>query len=179
VSAVRPVEPDLLDDPAVVAMLDDLRSSTTRCLAIRTHGELNLRLVIRTDIGWFLADFPPGGAAGDRAADDDVGRAAARRPGAPVRSSPGFRSPLADVADMLWSFHRVTERAASERAPSEPPEVAALARAWEARNRRAYLSAYLSTPGIGGLVPRAPGLVRSLVAAFQLERAALARPSPA
>ncbi len=178
-SVVRPVEPDLLDDPAVAAMLDDLRTSTTRCLAIRTHGDLHLGLVIRTDIGWLLADFPPGGAAGERSAEDARERAAENRPGSPVRTAPVFRSPLVDVADMLWSFHRVAERAASERAPSEPPEVAALARAWEARNRRAYLSAYLATPGIGGIVPRVPGLVRSLVAAFQLERAALARPSPA
>jgi len=177
VAAVRPVEPDLLDDPAVVAMLHDLRASTTRCLAIRTHGELHLGLVSRTDIGWLLADFPSGGAPAESAAESAAERPVGR-PGASAGSPPGFRSPLADVADMLWSFHRVTEMAASERAPSEPPEVAASARAWEVRNRRAYLSAYLATPGIGGLVPRVPSLVRSLVAAFQLERAALARSSP-
>ncbi len=166
VAAIRPVEPDLLDDPAVVTMLDGLRESTARRPAIRTHGDLRLGRVLRTDIGWFLADFSPGGPA----AEAGLGAL----PGSP----PGFRSPLADVADMLWSFHRVTEMAAAERTPSEPPELAALARAWEARNRRAYLSAYLATPGIGGLVPRVPGLVRALVAAFQLERAAWARSSP-
>ena len=37
--------------------------------------------------------------------------------------------------------------------PDRALGLAALARAWEARNRRAFLSGYLSTPGIGGLVP--------------------------
>ncbi len=92
----------------------------------------------------------------------------------PGAEAPVFRSPLADVADMLWSFHHVATVAATERDPTGRAGLADRARAWEARNRRAFLAGYLAVPGIGGLVPPDRELVRNLAAVFELERAARA-----
>ena len=83
-----------------------------------------------------------------------------------------FRSPMADVADMLWSFHHVAVVAATERDPYGRLGLSELGHAWEVRNRRAFLSEYLVTPGIGGLVPPTRDMVRNLAAAFELERSA-------
>ena len=85
-------------------------------------------------------------------------------------SGPVYRSPLADVADMLWSFHHVAEVAAIERDPTGRLRLADLAEAWEARNRHAFLAGYLGTPGIEGLVPPNGDLAPALVSVFELER---------
>lgn len=157
--AVRPVAPNLLSTDTVSLLLDDLRSSTTRCAAIRTHGDFHLGRVARTDLGWYVLDFSPGGrpefTAGVLEAD-----------------GASYRSPLADVADMLWSFHHVAMVAATERDPNGHLGLSELGQAWEGRNRRAFLAAYLGTPGIGGLVPPVRNVVRELAAAFELERSA-------
>jgi predicted trehalose synthase len=135
-----------------------LRAADLRAPALRTHGDFNLGRTARTDQGWVVADCMPGGVP----------------PGSEV---PVYRSPLADVADMLWSFHRVATEAAVERDPTGRAGLATLAQAWEARNRRAFVAGYLATPGIGGLVPTDREVVRNLVAVFELERAArLTRP---
>ena len=42
--------------------------------------------------------------------------------------------------------------------------------AWEMRNRRAFVTAYLGTPGIGGLVGPDRDLVRRLVSFLELAR---------
>ena len=129
------------------------RRSGERPPAIRTHGDFHLGRTARTDAGWVLADCMPGGTV-------------------PGSDEPVYRSPLADVADMVWSFHHAAVVATSERGPgpgaSRPAE---LAQAWEARNRRAFMAGYLSTPGIGGLVPADRGAVRGLVAVFEAARA--------
>ena len=157
--AVQAVEPGLLDDEGVTALLDDLRASSVRCAAIRTHGDFHLGRVSRTDLGWFVLDFSPGGTPVLTA-------------GVVPNDGPVFRSPLADVADMLWSFHHVADVAATERDPSGMLGLRELAQAWEVRNRRAFLAGYLATPGIGGLVPPVRDVVRKLAAAFELERSA-------
>jgi len=157
--AVQAVEPGLLDDEGVTALLDDLRASSVRCAAIRTHGDFHLGRVSRTDLGWFVLDFSPGGTPVLTA-------------GVVPTDGPVFRSPLADVADMLWSFHHVADVAATERDPNGMLGLSELAQAWEVRNRRAFLAGYLATPGIGGLVPPVRDVVRKLAAAFELERSA-------
>jgi maltokinase len=157
--AVRPVDPDLLADETVRSLLADLRTSTSKCAAIRTHGDFHLGRVSRTDVGWFVLDFSPGGIPLFTA-------------GVVPTDGPVFRSPLADVADMLWSFHHVADVAATERDPSGRLGLSELAQAWEVRNRRAFLAGYLATPGIGGLVPPVRDVVRKLAAAFELERSA-------
>ena len=158
-ASVRVVDPELLEDDTVSALLADLRTSATRCAAIRTHGDFHLGRVSRNDIGWLVHDFSPGGTP--------VLTAGVVPSDGPVR-----RSPLADVADMLWSFHHVADVAATERDPSGMLGLRELAQAWEVRNRRAFLAGYLATPGIGGLVPPVRDVVRKLAAAFELERSA-------
>lgn len=156
-SALRPLDPGLFAHDAAFSLLAELRASGGHCAAIRTHGDFHLGRVARTDIGWFVFDFSPGGDPAftfGTAPDED----------------PAFHFPLADVADMLWSFHHVAAAAATERDPAGQLGLHALARAWEVRNRRAFLSGYLATPGIGGLVPPERDLVRRLTAAFEFER---------
>ena len=157
--AVRVVDPDLLASPEVQDVLEQLRTTSLRCVAIRTHGDFHLGRVVRTDIGWFVLDFSPGGTPMFSAATMESGGRT-------------FRSPLADVADMLWSFGHVADVAAGERDPSGRLGLSELAHAWEVRNRRAFLADYLATPGIGGLVPPSRDVVRRMVAAFELERSA-------
>ncbi len=159
----------LLERPDVVELLDALRRLDMPCHAIRTHGDLHLGRVWRTEQGWYVIDFEPGGrpttVAGtvdaDPVPDDDAGGAA------PIR-----RSPLADVADMLWSFEHVSTVAADERDPTGREGLSELADAWEQRNRRAFLAGYLGVPGIAGLVPANREAVRVLEACFELPHVA-------
>jgi len=152
-AAVAGADPAQLTAPGVAEALTSLRAEGLRCPTIVTHGDFHLGRTARTDPGWVVADTMPGGIP----------------PGATGRV---LRSPLADVADLLWSLHHVASVAASERDPTGRSGLAALARAWESRNRRAFLSGYLGTQGIGGLVPGDRDVVRKLAAAFELERAA-------
>ncbi len=168
--SVAPVAPELLGDPEVADLLATLRSVAVPCPAIRTHGDFHLGRVERTDLGWFVFDFSPGGTPVFGAGTVPPGLRAGADAAGPV-----YRSPLADVADMLWSFRHVADTAAAERDPTGRLGLASLARLWEVRNRRAFLSGYLATPGIRGLVPPARGLARNLAAAFELERTAAKR----
>ncbi len=134
-------------------LLVTLGRSGLRPPTIRTHGDFRLGRAARTDHGWVLADCTPGGAA-------------------PGSETPVFRSPLADVADFTWSLHHAAVVAAGERgAVPASARAADLAAAWEARSRRAFLAAYLATPGIGNLVPADRTTVRRLVLMFELARA--------
>jgi predicted trehalose synthase len=119
---------------------------------IRTHGDLHLGRTARTNQGWVVADWLPGGV-------DPAG-------------VPLFRSPLADVADMCWSLHHVAMAALEERDLALRPGLEDSAGAWVARNRAAFLTGYLSTLGLDELVPLARPDVDALVALFELERAA-------
>ena len=90
-------------------------------------------------------------------------------------TAPGRRSPLCDIADLLWSLHQATVMAATERDPAGRLGLASLGQAWEMRNRRALVSGYLGTPGIGGMIGADRDLVRNLVAFFELARSARPR----
>jgi maltokinase len=158
--AVRPVAPMLLERPDVAVLLDELRALTVPCHAIRSHGDFHIGRVARTEQGWYVIDFSPGGkpatVAGTSWGDDGV----------------AFRSPLADVADLLWSLGAVADEAAAERDPTGREGLGELARAWERRNRQAFFAGYLGVAGISGLVPPGREAVRVLVSAFELERVA-------
>lgn len=153
VQRVQAADPALATDGAIVSAVYELRAANLRFPELRTHGDLNLGRTARTDAGWVVADVLPGG----------------RPPGS---ERPVVRSPLADVADMLWSLHHVATVAASERDPTGRAGLEPLAREWETRNRRAFLNGYLSTPGIGGLVPGDRAVVRNMAKVFEVERAA-------
>ncbi len=141
----------LLDAPGVADLLKWLREADGRLPVIRTHGDFQLARTARTDQGWVLSDCGPGGVL--------VGG-----------SSPGRRTPLADVADLLWSMHEATRAAAAERDPAGRLGLASLGAAWESRNRRSFVTGYLGTPGISGLVGPDRDLVRRLVSLLELAR---------
>jgi maltokinase len=153
VHEVQAADESLATDGAIVSAVYELRAADLRFPVLRTHGDLNLGRTARSDNGWVVADVLPGG-----------------RP--PGRVRPVERSPLADVADMLWSLHHVATVAAAERDPTGRVGLEPLAREWETRNRRAFLNAYLATPGIGGLVPTDRDVVRNMAKVFEVERAA-------
>ncbi len=150
-AAVVAKDPSLLEGPGVAELVKWLREIEVRLPVVRTHGDLQLERTARTDSGWVISDCRPGGVP--------VGA------DAPVR-----RTPLADVADMLWSFHRASAAVAAERDPAGRLGLQALGQAWEARNRRAFMGGYLNTPGIAGLVGPDRDLVRRLVSFLELAR---------
>ena len=149
--AIAAADASLLEAPGVDDLVKWIRESDGRLPVIRTHGDFHLGRTARTDQGWVVSDCSPGGVlAGEPA--------------------PGRRTPLADVADLLWSMHRASAVAAAERDPAGRLGLAALGQAWEARNRRAFVTGYLGTPGIGGLVGPDRDLVRRLVSFLELAR---------
>jgi maltokinase len=159
---LRPLAPHVLERPDVEELLAELRGLQVPSQAIRTHGDFHLGRTCRTEQGWYVVDFTPGG-----------------RPTSMAGVVPGpddravYRSPLADVADLLWSLEHVATNAADERDPSGRDGLSELADAWVARNRRAFLAGYLGVPGISGLVPPGREALRILTASFELVRAAV------
>ncbi len=141
----------LLEAPGVADLVKWLRESEARLPVTRTHGDFHLGRTSRTDQGWVVSDCAPGGVL---AGESTVGR----------------RTPLGDVADLLWSMHRASTVAAAERDPAGRLGLSALGQAWETRNRRAFVTGYLGTPGISGLVGPDRDLVRRLVSFLELAR---------
>jgi maltokinase len=150
-ATVAKSDPALLEAPGVRELVKGLHESEVRLPVLRTHGDLQLTRTARTDQGWVLSDCRPGGVLAGEAA-------------------PGRRSPLGDVADLLWSLHRASTTAAAERDPTGRLGLEPLGQAWETRNRRAFMSGYLNTPGIAGLVGPDRDLVRRLVSLLELAR---------
>jgi hypothetical protein len=150
-SAIGRADPALLEAPGVTELTKELRAADLRLPVIRTHGDFHLGRTSRTDQGWVVSDCSPGGVV-------------------PGSSEPTWRTPLGDVADLLWSLHQASTTAAAERDPSGRLGVDELGRDWERRNRRAVLSGYLGTPGIAGLAGPDRDVVRNLVALLELAR---------
>lgn len=162
---------DRAERPDVLALLDELRALPATGDAIRTHGDLHLGRVWRTEQGWYVGDFEPGGRP-------PASGAGVEPPVVTDGEGALYRLPLADVADMMWSFGHVAASAAVERDPTGREGLQELADAWEQRNRRAFLAGYLGVPGISTLVPMGRDAVRVLVGALELERATRAVPVP-
>ena len=150
-ASIGQADPALLEAPGVADLTKGLRVADLRLPTIRTHGDFHLGRMARTDQGWIVSDCGPGGVL-------------------PGTSEPTWRSPLGDVADLLWSLHEASTMAAAERDPAGRLGVDQLGRAWEARNRRAVLTGYLSTPGMAGLAGPDRDVVRNLVALLELAR---------
>jgi predicted trehalose synthase len=150
-AAIAQADPELLDVPGMADLTKSLRTADVRLPVIRTHGDFQLQRTSRTDQGWVVSDCMPGGVP--------YGMAGL-----------SHRSPLADVADLLWSLHSASLEAALERDPAGRLDLAPLGQAWETRNRRAVLNGYLNTPGIAGLTGPDRDVVRNLVAVFELVR---------
>jgi maltokinase len=148
---IAAADPSLLGAPGVADLVKWIRESDVRLPVIRTHGDFHLGRTARTDQGWVVSDCAPGGVLAGT-------------------SAPGRRTPLGDVADMLWSMHQTSVTAAKERDPAGRLGLQALGQAWESRNRRAFVAGYLGTAGIGGLVGPDRDLVRRLVSFLELAR---------
>jgi predicted trehalose synthase len=123
--------------------------------AIRVHGDYHLGQVMRTGTGWFVLDFE----------------------GEPARPLAERRLPWSaakDVAGMLRSFDYASQVALSERDASEAAAAAGWARAWEQRNRGAFLDGYTSVDGVGALAaggdPAGPA-ASDVLAFFELDKA--------
>jgi predicted trehalose synthase len=150
-AVIADADPALHDAPGMAELTKSLRGADARLPVIRTHGDFQLGRTSRTDQGWVVSDCIPGGVLAGG-------------------TEPTRRSPLADVADLLWSLHEASLEAALERDPTGRLDLAPLGQAWETRNRRAVLNGYLSTPGIAGLTGPDRDVVRNLVAVFELVR---------
>jgi hypothetical protein len=150
-AAIAASDLSLLEATGVTDLVKWLRESEARLPVIRTHGDFHLGRTARTDQGWVVSDCAPGGVVA---------------PGTAVRP----RTPLGDVADLLWSMHQASVVVAAERDPAGRLGLAALGHAWEMRNRRAFVTGYLGTAGISGLVGPDRDLVRRLLSFLELAR---------
>ena len=167
-SHISDTAPELMDRADLPALLASLSSSEDSCAITRTHGDFHLGRVWRAEQGWMVVELTagehpvnrPGAVPGDTDLDAVVG------PG------PSERSPLADVADMLWSFGTVASVAAARRDPAGKEDLGPLADEWERRNRVAFFAGYESVPGITGLFPPDHDDVSRLLALFEIDRTA-------
>ena len=130
-----------------------LRAVSGPGLSIRVHGDYHLGQVMRTDQGWFVLDFEG-------------------EPARPLAERRRRSSPLRDVAGMLRSLDYATAVALRERGDHERVDPARLDRAWEQRNRASFLQGYLSTHGLGGLLPGRVEDLEVVLWALEVEKAA-------
>ncbi|HJR23934.1 MAG TPA: hypothetical protein VJ804_00555 [Acidimicrobiales bacterium] len=130
------------------ARLAELEDAGTQ---ITIHGDLHLAQVIRVDDGWRVLDFE--------------GEPARRRDDRMTVSSP-----LRDVAGIMRSLHYAAATGLLEWDP-EDLVLVELARAWEDRNREAFLHGYLAVPGVERLLPAGEDGRAEVLGAFELDKA--------
>jgi maltokinase len=137
-----------VDRSAALAVVAHLAGIEDAGRAVRVHGDYHLGQVLHTDHGWFVVDF-----------EGEPGEGAARWL---------WSSPLQDVAGMLRSFDYAAMTVANENARDSVIEVM---RAWERRNRRAFLTAYEEGIAGSGLVPENADDRAVILTAFELDKA--------
>lgn len=179
-AAVAAGAPALAARQDVRRLLDELAVLAVPCTAIRTHGDLVLERLVRSARGWMLGEDAAAGpaappATGDPGPEAGVGAGAHQVAGGgwPLPYPSGARrSPVADVADLLWSIGRSAARAAADATAggADPGEVRTRAAAWERAARRALVAGYLQVPGVAALVPADRRALRTLTAAWELAR---------
>ncbi len=145
VAAGREWEPQARQVLAQVRRLGD-------AVAIRVHGDYHLGQVLRADAGWFVLDFE-----GEPSRTLDERRQAS--------------SPAKDVAGMLRSFDYASMVALREQPDAGRDAHEQQARAWEQRNRNAFLDGYFDTEGLAELWPPEMDDVRAALAAWELDKA--------
>jgi maltokinase len=117
--------------------------------AIRVHGDYHLAQVLRTDAGWFVLDFEG-------------------EPARPLEERTRPSSPLKDVAGMLRSLSYASAVALSY----QEDDLSSLGRAWEARNREAFMAGYLrKAVEAEPILPTDPAVRSAVLAAFELDKA--------
>lgn len=120
--------------------------------AVRVHGDYHLGQVMRTDGGWYVLDFEG-------------------EPARPLEKRLQPTSVLKDVAGMLRSLQYAARFVLDERNGEESSWLEPMVRAWEDRNRRAFLRGYYDHKGIDSLLPVAPKDREAVRVAFELEKA--------
>jgi maltokinase len=155
--AGAPGDPALLDGARRI--IGRLRDCSDPGLAMRVHGDYHLAQVLRTDAGWFLLDFEG-------------------EPARPLAERTRPSSPLKDVAGMLRSLSYAPAVALSYQedplsSGGHPlPPGSKLGRAWEARNREAFLTGYLrKAVEAEPILPSDPAVRSAVLAAFELDKA--------
>jgi maltokinase len=136
---------------AVQPLLQRLAAVSDLGPALRPHGDYHLGQVMRTDAGWYVLDFE---GEPNRSLDERL---------APV-------SAMKDVAGMLRSFDYAVHFAMAEHGPGEVA-LEPLGRAWEERNREAFMTGYLGTKGIDDLLPASVADRVAVCLAFEVEKA--------
>ena len=135
-----------------VAWVNDLATviDTDAGANARTHGDLHLGQVLRSEAGRFLViDFEG-------------------EPARPLAERRARHSPLRDVAGMLRSFAYAAAEA-SKRA--DPRVAAARAMRWENGARGAFLRGYFAhQKGLPGLLPESRSNIESLLRLFEAEK---------
>jgi len=117
--------------------------------AIRVHGDYHLAQVLRTDAGWFVLDFEG-------------------EPARPLEERTRPSSPLKDVTGMLRSLSYAPAVALSY----QEDDLSSLGRAWEARNREAFMAGYLrKAVEAEPILPTDPAVRSAVLAAFELDKA--------
>ena len=140
-----------LDAEAVRLRYDRLSHIAGPGAQIHIHGDLHLAQVINADTGWVVLDFE--------------GEPARRRANRYTASSP-----LRDVAGILRSLHYAAAVGRADWAEDDK-ELDELVIAWEERNRRAFLAAYLGAEGIEALLPADARDSEAVLSAFELDKA--------
>jgi trehalose synthase-fused probable maltokinase len=120
--------------------------------ATRVHGDYHLGQVMRMETGWFVLDFEG-------------------EPSRPLDERRQTSSPLKDVAGLLRSLHYASQVALYERDEGEREALAPVARAWEERNRAAFLAGYREAKGIDDLLPDDEEDFNTVLLAFELDKA--------
>jgi trehalose synthase-fused probable maltokinase len=117
--------------------------------AIRVHGDYHLAQVLRTDAGWFVLDFEG-------------------EPARPLEERTRPSSPLKDVTRMLRSLSYAPAVALSY----QEDDLTNLGRAWETRNREAFMAGYLrKAVEAEPILPTDPAVRSAVLAAFELDKA--------
>ena len=130
-------------------IISRLRECSDPGPAIRVHGDYHLAQVLRTDAGWFVLDFEG-------------------EPARPLEERTRPSSPLKDVAGMLRSLSYAPAVALSY----QEDDLSKLGRAWEARNREAFMTGYLrKAVEAEPILPTDPAVRSAVLAAFELDKA--------
>ena len=142
--------------PGDAALLDGARRIISRLRdisdpgpAIRVHGDYHLSQVLRTDAGWFVLDFEG-------------------EPARPLEERTRPSSPLKDVTGMLRSLSYAPAVALSY----QEDDLSSQGRAWETRNREAFMTGYLrKAVEAERILPTDPAVRSAVLAAFELDKA--------
>jgi len=143
-------KPDLV--VAAQPLLRRLRSVADPGPAVHAHGDYHLGQVMRTDGGWYVMDFEG-------------------EPNRSLEERSSRSSVMKDVAGMLRSLNYASRFALAERADAASDALEPLARAWEDRNRTAFMRGYLACEGTAELMPASLQDRLGVRLAFELDKA--------